>query len=193
MPLEPLRISLLAAGAILVLVAAFAGGLAPDGARAHLRWVRYALAAAGVALIIWAAAFYPRRQTSPRPVASIAPAPGAQSSQVDAVALASPQLAACPHAGAPEVPDGATASLRQMNIARAAFQSYDQATNSYVKCIDAAVDRLSGELRTKTSPAELERLRAFGRSAHNTAIDQEQAVADRLNGQIRAFKSRHPG
>jgi hypothetical protein len=28
--------------------------------------------------------------------------------------------------------------------------------------------------------------------AHNTAIDQEKAVADQFNAQIRAYKAKHP-
>jgi hypothetical protein len=32
----------------------------------------------------------------------------------------------------------------------------------------------------------------FGDSAHNTAIDQEQALADKFNAQVRLYRSRHP-
>jgi hypothetical protein len=194
MPLELLRIGMFGAGAILVFVALLSGRLAADPAAVRVRRaLQSGVAVGGVVLMAWAALPYHGRHASHRVAASTTAAPAAGSSQIDAVALASSQLAACPLATAPKVPDGATASLEQMNAARTAFQSYDAATNTYVKCVDSAVERLAGELRGGASPAELQRLEAFGSSAHNTAIDQEQAIADRLNGQIRAFKARHPG
>ena len=147
----------------------------------------------GIALIAWAALPYLGRHGSLRTESPIAAPTDAKSAQqIDAVALATPQLAACPLATAPQVPDGSIASREQMSAARAAFQNYDAATNAYTKCIDLAVQRLAGELKGSASPEELQRLEQFGTSAHNTAIDQEQAAADRLNGQIRAFKARHP-
>jgi hypothetical protein len=191
---ELLRIGMFAAGAILVLVALLGGRVAsaPEEARMR-RALRSGIAMAGVALMAWVAVPYLRRPASPRPSAAAAAAPAPGNSQIDAVALASSQLAACPLATAPTVPDGATASLEQMNAARAAFQGYDAATNAYLRCVDSAIERLAGELRGKAAPTELQRLDVFGASAHNTAIDQEQALADRLNVQIRLFKARHPG
>jgi len=36
-------------------------------------------------------------------------------------------------------------------------------------------------------------LKTLHNGAHNTAVDQEQAVADQLNEQVRVFKAKHPG
>jgi hypothetical protein len=198
MPVESFRIGLFAAGAILILIALLTGrftsGPAPAGPR---RGLQVGIAAAGVAVIVWTAWPYlvrHRAPAAPPPAAAIAPttSPAAASSQLDAVGLASQQLAACPLATAPSVPDGSTANRAQMTAARTAFQGYDAATNAYTKCVDSAVDRLQSELRGKVPPAELQRLQNFGTSAHNTAVDQDQAVADKFNGQIRIFKARHP-
>jgi len=52
-------------------------------------------------------------------------------------------LQACPVSTAPAVPDGATASAEQMAAAHSAFQSYDAAINSYAKCVDSAVARIT--------------------------------------------------
>jgi hypothetical protein len=198
MPVEFFRIGLFAAGGILILIALLVGRFASDPAAARpRRGLQVAVAVAGVAVIAWAAWPYlvrHRAPAAPAPAAAIGPttAPAATSPQIDAVALASQELAACPLATAPSVPDGSTASHAQMIAARTAFQSYDAATNAYTKCVDSAVDRLKSELRGKASPAELQRLQNFGTSAHNTAVDQDQAVADKFNGQIRIFKARHP-
>ena len=195
---ESFRIGLFAAGALLILFAFFLGRIASGPAAARPRYgLQVGVAVAGVAVLAWAGWPYlvgDHAAAVPAPAAAIASAtaPVAASSEVDAVSLASQALAACPLAIAPAVPDGNTATRAQMTAARTAFQSYDAATNAYTKCVDAAVDRLNSELRGKVSAAELQRLQGFGTSAHNTAVDQEQAVADKFNGQIRAFKTRHP-
>jgi hypothetical protein len=198
MRIELLGIGLFSCGAILLLAALFIGRLAPDPRATRVRRaLRGALAVGGILLIAWTALPYLSRHGSPRTTASTAAAPADAKTdttgpQIDAVALASAQLAACPLATAPPVPEGSTASREQMSAARIAFQNYDAATNAYAKCVDSAVQRLAGELKGKASAEELQRLEQFGMSAHNTAIDQEQALADRLNSQIRAFKARHP-
>jgi hypothetical protein len=198
MPVEPFRVGVFAAGAILVLGALLAGRGPAESAAARLRrGLRLGVAAAGVALMAWAALPYLARHQSPRALSTTgatatAPTPASGESEIDIVGLASSRLAACPHASASAVPDGGTASVAQMTAARNAFQGYDAATDAYVKCVDSAVGRLAGELKGTASAAQLQQLDRFGSSAHNTAIDQEQAVADQLNQQIRAFKAKHP-
>ena len=91
----------------------------------------------------------------------------------------------------PPVPDGATASIEEMTAARAAFQAYDAATNSYVHCVDATIERLLRQYAGAASEDQVHSLQAFGRGAHDTAIDQEQSVADQFNLQIRAYKAQH--
>src|SRR4029077_3663558 len=74
---------------------------------------------------------------------------------------------------------------------REAFQAYDAATNTYLKCDDAAME--SARKSAGSAPeGDLETLKTFGTSAHNTAIDQEQAVADQLNTLVRAYNAKHP-
>jgi hypothetical protein len=160
------------------------------------RYLLGALALAGLGLLAWLALshFGPRNEvrtgppTAPPAAAASTPRP----SPPDLIALASSGVADCPLTVAPAVPDAAKTSREQMIAARAAFQSYDAAVNVYVKCVDAAIDRVTKEYQGTASPDELARLRVFGDSAHNTAIDQEQAVADQFNSEIRAFKAKHP-
>ena len=79
-----------------------------------------------------------------------------------------------------------------MITARSDFQAYDTATNSYVHCVDTTIDGIARKYSGVASADELNSLKAFGRGAHDTAIDQEQAVADRFNAQIRAYRAKHP-
>jgi hypothetical protein len=64
---------------------------------------------------------------------------------------------------------------------------------AYAHCVDAAVERLAGQYAGVASAADIQNLKAFGISAHNTAVDQEQALADRLNEQLRIYKGKHRG
>jgi hypothetical protein len=194
MPNE-LRIALLAAG-IIAIVAALALGRFRTPAV-----VRVVVALAGVGLLLWAATPWLIRPEAPPvppaapaappapPVASTAAAPA----PVDLAQSINAAIRACPPTTEPPMPDGARASREQMVEATSAFKAYDTATVAYTNCVDAAVDRLAGQYAGVASAADIQNLKAFGISAHNTAVDQEQALADRLNEQVRIFKGKHRG
>jgi hypothetical protein len=150
-----------------------------------------ALLIAGALLIAWGVTAY--RGTRQQPASLVAPPPPASlpATSIDLVQLATSALQECPESSAPAIPDGAKTSPAQMSAAHAAFQAYDTATNNYTKCIDAAVERIAAQYKDRASAADMQALEAFGAKAHNTAIDQEQAVADQFNTQVRAFKAKH--
>jgi len=100
-------------------------------------------------------------------------------------------LQACVRTTAPSVPDGATASLKQMEAASIAFRAYDAATNSFIKCVDSTVDHVAKQFAGVAAESDLQSLKTFGVSIHNTAVDQEQAVVDKFNSQIRTYKAKH--
>jgi len=158
-------------------------------------WPRMALGVAilvaGGLLIAWGVTSH-YKAPQPASVAAAAPPASQPADPVDLVQIATSELQACPESTAPQVPDGAKASLAQMTAAHAAFQAYDTATNNYTRCVDAAVGRIAAQYKDTASAADIASLQAFGTKAHDTAIDQEQAVADQFNTQIRAFKARHP-
>jgi len=186
------RIGALALGALLLLAAVSSALI--FGSAWRTRSGTYARAAAGVvgaALII--AALVPYLGSPRQPALQPAAAPAAtQHSSVDLVGTAGSAVAACVVATAPAVPNGATASLKEMRAARTAFQAYDGATNSYLHCVDSTIERVAKQFAGEASPADLQALQTFGVRAHDTAVDQEQAVADQFNSQIRTFKAKHP-
>ena len=186
MPIEP-RVAFLSLGALLVVVALF-GALLPRAAvPSRLRVaLAFAVGVLGIALIAWGLLHPAARDGS----ASTARATRAL--PVDLVRAAGSELNGCALPSPPALPDGANASHEQMSSARQAFEAYDAATNAYTKCVDAAVARVAARQGRGVSPEELARLQAFGTTAHNTAISQEQGVADQLNAQIRAYKAKHP-
>jgi hypothetical protein len=61
-----------------------------------------------------------------------------------------------------------------------------------VHCVDSAIDRIAKQFANVASQDDQKSLQSFGERAHDTAIDQEQAVADQLNSQIRTYKAKHP-
>jgi len=191
MHLEP-RVGLLVVGVVLVLFAILGGWAlrgVPAGVRSTLRVV---IGILGIALVAWFLAPYAAGERTalqtPRPAA----APQHPAIPPDLIRLASSELSACSLPNAPGLPDAATATRAQMAAARQAFEAYDAATNAYAKCVDAAIDRVTAQHAGTASQDDLARLKAFGGTAHNTAIDEEQAVANQFNAQIRAYKSKHP-
>jgi hypothetical protein len=190
MPFE-LRIGALVLAALLLLAAVLGGRIFGALRSRGGTYLRVAAAVAGVALIIGALASYMGSQRHPQPQLAAAPSAPLPPT-IDLVGTASSALAECPVATAPSVPDGATASLKEMTAARTAFQAYDGATNSYLHCVDSAIDRIAKQFANVASQDDLHSLQTFGVRAHDTAVDQEQAVADQFNSQIRTYKAKHP-
>jgi hypothetical protein len=185
------EIVLTALGAVLIL-AAIATGWLPGGAAGTTggRVARALGGVAGAALIAWALVSH----AAPGGLWRSAPAGAATHrgpSAAELVRSASSALQACPVAAVPAVPDGATASLKDMEAADAAFRAYDAATNSYTKCVDAAVERVAKQFAGVAEAPGLEALTVFGTRAHNVAIDREQAAVDQFNGQLKIYKAKH--
>lgn len=191
MHLEP-RIGLLVLGVVLVLFAIL-GGWVLRGAPAALRsTLRVVVGILGVALVAWFLAPYAGGQWAGLRTPPPAAAPPHPARPADLVRLASSELSACALPSAPGLPDSVTATRAQMAAARQGFEAYDAATNAYVKCVDSAIDRVAAQHAGSASQDDLARLKVFGGTAHNTAIDEEQAVANQFNAQIRAYKAKHP-
>jgi hypothetical protein len=183
---------------VMLLIAALLGGtlLGSAVASARGKLARVLLGAAGIALLAWAwvCGVAGHAQPAAQPLAAPAAAPRvAPPTSADLVQAASAALTACTLTDAPPTPDGSTASREQMGAARSAFQAYDAATTAYTQCVDSAVERVAGQFSGRAAEADLQVLRNFGARAHNVAIDQEQAAADQLNTQVRAYKAKHPG
>lgn len=181
-------------GAILLLAALLGGALFKSSAAKPVRLI---LGVAGAALLVYAGLPYLTRS---QPAAALVPAPlAAPAAPAAASALpGDPQRAVivaledCNAPSAPSVPDAAKATRTEMIAAHTAFQQYDAATNAYTHCVDAASDKVLKEF-PQASEAELQTVKVLSVGAHNTVIDQEQALADQFNVQVKAFRAKHPG
>jgi hypothetical protein len=193
-----LGIGALLLGAILLAAALAAGRLFGAASLSGLgKALRACAAMAGVALLAIAAVSYgswhwPAQEAAPSRAAAL-PADQFTPSAPDLVGVASTALDECPRVHAPALPDGERANAAQMTFSQTAFKAYDAAVNSYLQCVDAAVERIAKQYKGAAGDAELKQLNAFGVSAHNTAIDQEQASVDEFNAQVRIYKAKHPG
>jgi hypothetical protein len=190
-----LRIAAITAGILLLVLAAVADALKLLGRQTRPQTrglIRALLALAGAGLIGWALlglspAAAPQTMSAPVSAPAAQPVPPA-----DIVQQATLLIGSCPLPAAPTIPEGSSASMQQMQEAAGAFKAYDAGTLTYTHCVDASVDRVRQQYAGTASDADLQRLRVFGDSAHNTAIDQEQALADKFNAQVRLYRSRHP-
>jgi hypothetical protein len=179
-------------GALAVLLALLGGSFLRAVA------LRTVLGIAGIALVAWGVLPYLSR---PQPLVSVnpppapvqaAPSPPAPPLPGAPAQAATEALEDCSLPNPPSVPDGAKVSKAQMVAAHTAFQAYDAATNNYTHCVDAVVEKITAQF-PRASAQDLQTVKVLGIGAHNTAIDQEQALADQFNAQIKAFKAKHPG
>jgi hypothetical protein len=188
---------LLLVSAVLVLAALFGRRIARKRERSALvNIAALVLAAAGLALAGWVgwSNLAPRLAGTSPPAAVVdSAAQAAPLAHAEPVPTAIAALQDCTAATPPAVaPDGSKASREEMVAARTAFQQYDAATNTFLKCVDVAIDGVTKQF-PQASAEEREMLKTLHNGAHNTAVDQEQAVADQLNEQVRVFKAKHPG
>jgi phage-related tail protein len=108
-----------------------------------------------------------------------------------ALAVTAPVYADCTYPAAPsKIPDGASATLEDMLAGQKAVKEYQKAMDDYVGCIDKELaDKLAkgGDQLKPEQKADMQKVET---QKHNAAIDQEQAIADRFNEQVKVFKAR---
>lgn len=107
-----------------------------------------------------------------------------------ALALTAPVYADCTYPPAPsKIPDGASATLEDMLAGQKAVKEYQKSMDDYVACIDKELaDKLAkGDQLKPEQKADMQKVET---QKHNAAIDQEQAIADRFNEQVKVFKAR---
>ena len=174
-------------GALLLLVALLGAAIGGERMRTtNATRVRILIALIGAVLL--AAPFVYRASHVSGGTAQVVAVPPTPVKPSNPLVAATAAIEKCALGVAPAIPDAATATREQMLAASKDFQAYDQVTKAYTKCVDDAIDQV-----VKEFPDATVSLQEFATTAHNTAINQEQAVADQLNGQVRAYKAAHPG
>lgn len=107
------------------------------------------------------------------------------------LAMATGAYADCPYPPAPDkLPDGATATLQDMLAGQKTVKEYQKAVDSYVACIDKELDAAIAKGGDQLKPQQKADMQKVEAQKHNAAIDQEQAIADRFNEQVKVYKTR---
>ncbi len=91
-------------------------------------------------------------------------------------------IAHCRFPEAPVVPDGADATEAEMGQAGAQVREFVAGIQSSLECLTAAETAMADEI-TEEQQAQLV-------AVYNNGVDQMNAVAQRYNEQVRAFKER---
>ena len=60
---------------------------------------------------------------------------------------------------------------------------------TYSNCVDSTVNDVMRRYAGVASASDLQTLKSLGIKLHNSALDKDQALANRLNQQIRVFKA----
>lgn len=108
-----------------------------------------------------------------------------------AAVLAPAAYADCAYPPAPShLPDGNTATLKEMLAGMQQVSDYNKAMEGYLACIKLERDSrvaAAGATLTKKQKQELE---AIEIQKNNAAVDQLHTVADQFNTQVKIFKAR---
>ena len=102
----------------------------------------------------------------------------------------------CSGPQAPELPDGATASMEDMLAGQKAVKAYQAANLEYMGCLEkeftaAEATALESESEADKKAAQAEYQKAV--DAYNAAVSQEEEVAGQFNTEIREYKAANPG
>jgi len=104
----------------------------------------------------------------------------------------------CTYPQAPDkFPDGNTASLQEMLAAQKTVKQFDQDIKAYTDCLrlehDTAVKNIDPTAppdKIKAQKAELDNVWA---KKNDAAVDQDTAVTNRFNEQVRVYKAKAKG
>lgn len=99
--------------------------------------------------------------------------------------------AACIYPRAPEaLPDGRTATYDEMVAGQAAVKGFDADVTAYNVCLQMEMETLLAN-NPEFDEARRGEIAAMYIKKNNAAVDEVQALADRFNEQLRAFKERN--
>ena len=106
--------------------------------------------------------------------------------------VAAQAYADCPYPiGPKKVPDGTTATMDEMMATKKAIKEFDDATNTYLTCIQREHDEALNALGPKVTDKQKADLDRVELDRHNAAVAQVQGIADRFNEQVRAYKAKN--
>jgi hypothetical protein len=110
-----------------------------------------------------------------------------------ALVLAPAAYADCSYPPSPsqsQIPDGSTATLKEMIAAMQVVKSYNEQMTAYLSCIKLERDSRVAQAGAQLTKQQKQEIEAIEIQKHNAAVDQLQAVANQFNTQVKIFKAR---
>ena len=96
----------------------------------------------------------------------------------------------CTAPAAPELPDGATASMEQMLAGQKAVKAFQAANLDYMKCLEPGLNAAQAQV-TEGAEGAADALKA-AEETYNAAVSAEEAVAGQFNTEVREYKAANP-
>jgi hypothetical protein len=110
-----------------------------------------------------------------------------------AALLAAPAFAGCnPPPNDVKIPDGAKATMDEMLAAKRAIQENNTAVETYTQCLKAEQDARIAAGGPDMKDDARAKIAAEYTDRQNAEVEKLQALADKFNVQVRAFKAAQP-
>jgi hypothetical protein len=99
----------------------------------------------------------------------------------------------CNYPRAPDrMPDGSSASLDDMKVAKGQVEKYNKEMETYLSCIKLEHDDAVAKQGSALTEDQKKQMATMHAQKNDAAVDELQAVASRFNDQVRAYKAKHP-
>ncbi len=97
----------------------------------------------------------------------------------------------CSYPRAPDrMPNGTTATLDEMKVAKTAVEKYNKDMEAYLSCIKLEHDDQVAKQGSAMTEDQKKQLATMHAQKNDAAVDELQAVAARFNEQVRAYKAK---
>jgi len=107
-----------------------------------------------------------------------------------ALITAAPFALACNYPAPPKnLPDGASASKKEMLAGVKTIAAYQEEMSTYLNCLEA--DQIvASQALADDDDAGKEKLKTMSNKKYNAAVDEQTGTVELFNAEIRAFKGR---
>jgi len=109
------------------------------------------------------------------------------------LAISSPAAFAgdCTAPEAPQLPDGATATMDDMLAGQQAVKAFQAANLEYMQCLEPKL--AAAEAALKEGDEGAKEIYQQAQDSYNAAVSVEEEVAGQFNTEIREYKAANPG
>lgn len=98
----------------------------------------------------------------------------------------------CSLSDAPEVPDGASATLEEMVAGQQAVKTFQADAQAYRACMDGEMAAIKAAAEADEVDEEAAARFKAATEAYNASVAAEEALAEDFNAEIRAYKEANP-